>query len=71
MNTVLTFSPNAAIRRSRRAEPSVAQVRRWWTNATTRAELRRLLATGTYLVEDIGLDPAMAQAEASKPFWRA
>ena len=36
-----------------------------------RAELRRLLRTGPYLLRDIGLAPERAATEAAKPFWRS
>ena len=45
--------------------------RLWWARRRSRAELRRLLRVGAYLVADIGLPLAGARAEADKPFWRA
>lgn len=71
MNAVLTFTQAPALDRPRRAAFVRAGLGRWWTHAVTRAELRRLLATGHHLVEDIGLDVAWARAEAAKPFWRS
>jgi uncharacterized protein YjiS (DUF1127 family) len=43
----------------------------WRSRRRHRADLRRLLRLGTYLIDDIGLRPDEAAAEAAKPFWRA
>ncbi len=42
-------------------------VRRWAERRRSRLALARL---DLDLVRDIGLDPAAAQAEAARPFWR-
>lgn len=42
----------------------------WRARSCERAEYRRLLRTGTYLVRDIGLVPERVAANAAKPFWR-
>ena len=42
-------------------------VTKWDNNRRSRTQLKRLPA---YLLNDIGLDPASARAEASKPFWQ-
>lgn len=40
----------------------------WEMRRRTRKDLRAL---SDHLLHDIGLDPAVAAVEASKPFWRA
>ena len=40
----------------------------WEMRRRTRKDLRALSA---HMLADIGLDPAVARAEAAKPFWRA
>ncbi|MFO1049005.1 MAG: hypothetical protein U1E52_14030 [Geminicoccaceae bacterium] len=42
----------------------------WRRRRRYRAELRRLLRTGPYLIEDIGLAIPTAAREAALPFWR-
>lgn len=42
----------------------------WRFRRHHRAELRRLLVTGTYLLEDMGLDLRASIEESQKPFWR-
>lgn len=42
----------------------------WRQRRRYRAELRRLLRTGHYLVEDIGLAVPAAVREAVLPLWR-
>jgi uncharacterized protein YjiS (DUF1127 family) len=43
----------------------------WRRPRRLRDDLHRLLLVGPHVVEDIGLTPAQALEEASKPFWRA
>ena len=43
----------------------------WRRRLRYRRELKRLLALGAHLVEDVGLMPVHARREAAKPFWRA
>lgn len=65
----VTFSMSWAAVRLRPVSPlavlSVWRVRRWY-----RAELRRLLDVGPYLIDDIGLGHREAVEESGKPFWR-
>lgn len=42
-------------------------LRRWSERRRSRLALARL---NLHLVRDIGLDPATAEAEAARPFWR-
>ena len=42
----------------------------WRSRKDYREELRRLLAVGAYMVDDIGLTEEEARAEATKPFWQ-
>jgi uncharacterized protein YjiS (DUF1127 family) len=46
---------------------TLALLRGWYRRARSRHELAQLDAR---LLRDIGLDPAQALHEASKPFWR-
>lgn len=46
-------------------------LRAWRFRRRYRADLRRLLRLGTYLIDDIGLGLKEAVEEARKPFWRA
>lgn len=41
---------------------------RWETLRRTRKDLSRL---DEHMLRDIGMDPALAQSETAKPFWRA
>lgn len=45
------------------------EIRRLQKRARFRAELRRLLKVGPYMIEDIGLDLEEVQHELSKPLW--
>ncbi|MDJ0958928.1 MAG: hypothetical protein QNI91_18820 [Arenicellales bacterium] len=44
-------------------------VRQWRERARFRAELRRLLRVGGYLIKDIGFSQEEAAREVNKPFW--
>lgn len=44
---------------------------RWAARRRHRADLRRLLGIGGYLISDIGQEHGRAIEEAGKPFWRA
>ena len=46
-----------------------AIVTAWLARCRYRRELRRLLTTGTYLIDDVGLSVKDAVEEAHKPFW--
>jgi uncharacterized protein YjiS (DUF1127 family) len=46
-------------------------LRAWGARRRYRADLRRLLRLGVYLIDDVGLDREEAIEEARKPFWRA
>ena len=50
---------------------ALAMPRVWQLRRRYRADLRRLLTLGPYLIDAIGLGLGKAIAEASKPFWRA
>ena len=43
----------------------------WRLRRRYRADLRRLLRLGAYLIDDVGLGLKEAVEEAGKPFWRA
>lgn len=43
----------------------------WRSRRAFREELRRLLAVGSYMAEDIGLTEEEARRESAKPFWQA
>jgi uncharacterized protein YjiS (DUF1127 family) len=45
--------------------------RAWRFRQGYRADLRRLLRAGPYLIEDIGLGMDEAMTESRKPFWVA
>ena len=53
-----------------RAPKGVTLLAVWHARSRERAEYRRLLRTGAYLVRDIGLVPERVAADAAKPFWR-
>ena len=42
----------------------------WLERYRTRSELARLLRVGPHMIDDIGLDPAVVEAEAAKRFWQ-
>ena len=48
-----------------------AVVGAWRQRYRYRGELRRLMSSGSHLIEDIGLSRAHAEREMAKPFWRA
>jgi uncharacterized protein YjiS (DUF1127 family) len=41
----------------------------WWERIEYRRNLRRLLAVGPHMIEDVGLALEAADAEAMKLFW--
>lgn len=43
----------------------------WQQRRRYRAELRRLLLVGPYMIDDIGLPAKNAAEDVRKPFWRA
>jgi uncharacterized protein YjiS (DUF1127 family) len=51
------------------APAPLATIAAWRRRRQLRAELRRLLATAPYLLDDIGLSETAARTEAAKPFW--
>jgi uncharacterized protein YjiS (DUF1127 family) len=52
------------------AAPDLPWLIVWRRRRRRRAELRRLLATGRYLIADIGLDAETVEREILKPFWQ-
>jgi uncharacterized protein YjiS (DUF1127 family) len=42
----------------------------WRRQYCFRADLRRLLKVGAYMIEDIGLSHEEALRESAKPFWK-
>jgi uncharacterized protein YjiS (DUF1127 family) len=56
-----------ALRPARGMEAVIAA---WLARSRYRRELRRLLVTGRYLIDDVGLSVKEAVEEAHKPFWR-
>jgi uncharacterized protein YjiS (DUF1127 family) len=42
----------------------------WRRQYRFRADLRRLLKVGAYMIEDIGLSHEEALRESAKPFWK-
>ena len=51
----------------REIKPIMAELRRRYEY---RADLRRLLKVGPYMIEDIGLTREEALRESAKPFWK-
>jgi uncharacterized protein YjiS (DUF1127 family) len=45
--------------------------RLWQRRRRYRAELRRLLLVGPYMIDDIGLPAKNAAEDVRKPFWQA
>lgn len=50
--------------------PLVEVLRVWQARRRYRADLKRLLQLGAYLIDDIGMGLKEAIEEARKPFWR-
>lgn len=42
----------------------------WKRRRAYRADLKRLLLVGRYMIRDIGLTPEEALCESRKPFWK-
>jgi uncharacterized protein YjiS (DUF1127 family) len=62
---------SAGLSRNALASPFLAidrLLRSWETRLHHRAQLRNM---PEYLLRDVGIDSATAQAEADKPFWRS
>jgi uncharacterized protein YjiS (DUF1127 family) len=55
------------IRHVRKITPLVAELRR---RHEFRADLKRLLKVGSYMIDDIGLTHKEALRESEKPFWK-
>ena len=71
MNATDTLSRIATPARSSLVSPFRAVdrlLRSWETRLHHRAQLRNM---PEYLLRDVGIDTATAQAEADKPFWRS
>ncbi len=51
----------------RKINPLLAE---WRRRYHFRADLRRLLKVGAYMIEDIGLSHEEALRESAKPFWK-
>lgn len=57
-----------AMRQLRKFAPMTAE---WRRRHRYRADLRRLLKVGQYMIADIGLAYEEAVRESEKPFWKA
>jgi uncharacterized protein YjiS (DUF1127 family) len=71
MNATDTLSRSGTPARSALVSPFLAidrLLRSWETRLHDRAQLRNM---PDYLLRDVGIDTATAQAEADKPFWRS
>jgi uncharacterized protein YjiS (DUF1127 family) len=67
---VASQSLASPFRQSLRHPPAFAQLSDAVARRRLRAELRRLLRTGDYLLADIGMSVDEARAEIAKPLWR-
>jgi uncharacterized protein YjiS (DUF1127 family) len=56
-----------AIRRMRKIAPLIAE---WRQRYRYRADLKRLLKVGPYMIDDIGLAYEEAKRESAKAFWK-
>lgn len=61
--------PVRATRVRAKSLPVAKLLNLWCERRRERAEFRRLLRTGMYLLRDIGITPEQAAAEVAKPFW--
>jgi len=59
---------SSAMRWLRKSAPMTAE---WRRRHRYRADLKRLLKVGHYMIDDIGLAYEEALRESGKPFWKA
>jgi uncharacterized protein YjiS (DUF1127 family) len=65
-----TIVPAYSLRLSKHGDSLGDTVEQWKQHRRYRADLRRLLRVGPYMVRDIGLTPEEANRELQKPFWK-
>ena len=66
----ITHSPRHPTVLRRRTAEVASLFTEWNRRRAHRADLRRLLRVGSYIVRDIGLTPEEALCESRKPFWK-
>ncbi len=54
----------------RRTAEAASLMAEWNRRRAYRADLKRLLSVGRYMIRDIGLTPEEALYESRKPFWK-
>lgn len=70
-NAMHTVGPAWSLRLSKYSAMHSDTVELWKQRRRYRADLRRLLRVGPYMVRDIGLTPEAAYRELQKPFWKS